>query len=93
MMIAQAIWPHIFITGEIPEKITREDVVVAGLSGWGCAQIGADMPVHFGETMVKIGKFLGILATQENLMKEADKIIKEKKDKKDKAGMEILTNI
>jgi hypothetical protein len=89
----QAIWPHTFVTGELPAKPTREGVVVDALVAWGCAHLGADLPVHFGETMAKIGKFLGILATQENLMKLADEIIEEKKNAKDKAAMDMIKSI
>lgn len=75
-------WPDVFITGvlDAPEPSTlksRAKVCAEALCAWGNCRAGANPPAKFSEGMVLVGRYLGILATSDNLHAYADAIQKE----------------
>jgi hypothetical protein len=72
-------WPEMFITGEIPEDLTRKNAVADALCAWGICSVGVKPTKKFGEVLAKLSQRFGIPFSPDKLSKEADKIIKEKK--------------
>ncbi len=62
------------------DKATPEEAVAMGLCHWGCVMAGAtNMPDDFGEFLVRVSEISGVSpATDDNLRKEVDKIVRRK---------------
>lgn len=70
------IWPDIFTN---PDAAIYKDgqegrlhALADGLSGWGCAMAGQELPELFGIAMMKIGLVLDVLPTPDELMRVHD---------------------
>ncbi len=76
------LWPDVFTDeslqyADMPEGKTA--ALCDALLGWGNCSAGATVPEGFGRGMVKIGEFLGITPTPENIRAIADRRILEQK--------------
>lgn len=77
---SSAIFPEIFITGELPKNYDEVALVATGLCGWAACMMGNEPPKMFGLGMAKIASIVGV-AKPEGLSKLADRI-KTERDKK-----------
>ena len=60
-------FPEIFLTGQLPENWTKEELVAYGLEGWSNCMSGCKPPAKFGDGMALIGKETGALLPEELL--------------------------
>jgi len=70
-------WHHLFLNGELKEKVSNEELIAIGLMGWGNCHMGSRPPQNFGKGMSYISLRLGG-ASPDFLSAEADEILKKR---------------
>ena len=77
MVASTFLWDEIFTEGYIPanRKGDRRHIVAVGLGGFANCMSGNKPPDNFGKGMAAISKALGMTATPDNLMDEADSLM------------------